>query len=535
LYEKPDNYPEVAAVSFAEEHQNESQSTYETRLRWFHPNRERKDDMGKYIREDLERNAVARFLEAAEALAKPPKLQPVPFIGAARPPAYNDNKQRMNPAAYRDFALLFDEETYDLVAAVWIRGNKDRPSRAEERKRQEGLQQQKRRGKLRYVNFPETYFDQSDKSAYMLLPLEWGEQSNRRRFREKRQAMLKDIIARQAEKQRMRHAEISKSNPAVPLEACLPSEVPFSSAKLVFQWNNQGELDFFLHVSTTLPAEKPRQIPQTVIGFHEHNDGYSFAELKFDGTVVRVGDLQIPRHVDPAYGRQPSDNYVFEVVRAMLREAGQAYVGIEDTAWKADQPGLSHAKNRSIFGRPSGQIRNILQWKGRQLGILQPRMVTNVSHSRDCGQCTTRHPKGSNCVERRQFVRCPNDHCRQWQHWQADEARQQCSACQHTWRVNVATIIRESYFVCAACQKKALPARHNTAIVVAQEMLRQINPHYQNARKREEARLRRKAQEEERRRAEAEQAEHGEHAEPVAQALPRSGSAEAATDSIRPP
>jgi hypothetical protein len=130
---------------------------------------------------------------------------------------------------------LFDEETYDYVVALWMRGSKDPLSPAEQQERQEKQRHQKHQGRLRYANFPETRFEPSDATAYMLLPLEWGERSNRRRFREQRQPLLRQIIDQQREKQQALHKTISTEDNPVPIELCLPNEVPFSSARLVME------------------------------------------------------------------------------------------------------------------------------------------------------------------------------------------------------------------------------------------------------------------------------------------------------------
>jgi hypothetical protein len=292
--------------------------------------------------------------------------------------------------------------------------------------------------------------------------------------------MLRALIDQQREKQQALHAALQAEGHAAPLEICLPADAPFSSARLVHQWDANGEPAFFLHIHVTRPVGYPKHIPETVIGFHEHDRGYSFAELGLDGTMIRCGDVQLPPHVDPACGAQRSDNYQYEVVHAMLREANGASIGLEETGWKKGQPALSRAHNRMVFGRPSIAIQETLQYKGRQHGVLQPRTIGNVSPTRDCSECGMRHPVGTTCLEWRSLVMCPNTECQTWNIRDEGAGEQQCTACEHIWQVNSEDLVREQYFVCPTCQQPALLARYNAAIVVAQETLCDLTRHWKN-------------------------------------------------------
>jgi hypothetical protein len=490
LYEKPDDYPEIAEVVLSDEHRAALHTTYHTRLNWFRADRKRPNDLEKYVEEPLETGARERLLQAHGQLI-PARLQPIPFIGAARPEHYTTQTHHVAKPSYRDFALLFDEDTHEYVAALWMRGSKDPVTPAELQERQAKRANQKHRGRLRYANFPETRFEPSDRTSYLLLPLEWGEQSNRRRFREQRQPLLRHLIDQQREQQLALHASVNTEAHPVPSAMCLPEHIPFTSAKLVMQWDEHGEPKFFLHLVVTMPATKPRHIPETVMGFHEHDEGYSFVELQCDGTVVRVGDLTIPPHADPTQGAKRSDNYQYEVVHAMLRQADAALIGLEATGWKKDRPALSRAHNRKVFGQPSASILHTLQYKGRQAQVLEPRTIQGVSPARDCSRCGVRHPPGTRCLERRLVVICPNPACQAWQIWQTEEDEQRCPQCHHVWQAAAEAIVAEQYFVCPICQHPALLARHNTAIVVAQETLCQLVAHYRRAKKREEARQKR--------------------------------------------
>jgi len=122
LYEKPDDYPEIPAVTLTDENAAELLGTYQTRLNWFRPDRKRKNDVDKYVEEKLETGARHRLLQAHGALQRP-SLQPIPFTIAMRPARYHQEKKPIISASYRGFALLFDEETYDYVVALWMRGS----------------------------------------------------------------------------------------------------------------------------------------------------------------------------------------------------------------------------------------------------------------------------------------------------------------------------------------------------------------------------------------------------------------------------
>jgi hypothetical protein len=85
--------------------------------------------------------------------------------------------------------------------------------------------------------------------------------------------------------------------------------------------------------------------------------------------------------------------------------------------------------------------------------------------------------------------------CQTRQLRQMEDVEQQCIRCAYVWKVEAGTIEGVQYFVCPTCQHPALPARYNAAIVVAKATLCQLIPHYQNAKKREAARLKRLEQE----------------------------------------
>src|SRR5262249_24231069 len=125
-----------------------------------------------------------------------------------------------------------------------------------------------------------------------------------------------------------------------------------------------------------------------VIGFHEYDKSYSYAVLELDGSVCEVGDLRIARHVDLARdAEQYTDNYVHYIAHAMVAKAAvwEAYIGIEDTSYKKEQPSLSRDQNREIYRRPSGRIIAVTKYKalmaGMLTGITHYKSATNVIYS----------------------------------------------------------------------------------------------------------------------------------------------------------
>lgn len=478
LFEKPPDYPEITLTNLTDEHMQELRKQYGAALRWFRPNPKIPGDFEKYVDEDKEARARERLLRAQGQLILP-KLQPIPFLGTMQPARYNKKTGKMLSPTNRDYALLFDKETGEYVAVVWLRGRNDPITPKEQAERAQKRAQQRHTGRLYYANFPETLFDPSDRSSYLLLPLEWGEQSNRRRFREKRQPVLAKLIELQRKRQKECHDALSAPARPLPIGVCLPEETIFQGGRLVLKWDAQGNPEFFLHVKVALPTSRP-ELPEMVIGFSEHEEGYSFAKLKLNGEIIDVGDVIVPEHVDPAYGAKRSENYIYEVVHAMLREAGTAYIGIEDTSYKKNEVSLDRRRNRDVLGRPSGRICATLVSKGAEVGVLRPRPVRDVSPARDCSACRTRHPEGTSCREQRNMIQCPAERCQTWQVWDSAREMQQCCACGHNWKVTADAIRIESYFVCPTCQQSARPARHNTAIIVAQETLRELKQHWGN-------------------------------------------------------
>jgi hypothetical protein len=454
IYKRPPSYPEVQEVCLDEEHIAEAEATYEARLNWFGPNPKHRD-FDKYRFEDREAHARDRLLRAANALT-PPTLQPLSFI------------RTMRPGTNSGSALLYDAETFEFVFAIKLYGRngpKDRVPRIREN--------------LYYVNFPETRFSPSKTEAFMLFPLEYSQ---------KYEQMLVKIVEQQRTVQRLLH-ELRASAGDMPeksLEECLPQVVPLRFARLVCHWHDHDKPEFYLHLSVveSPPEIKPRL--QGVIGFHEHDHGYSYAVLGPDGRLRSVGDVAIPRHVDPRYGAVPSDNCAFEIVKAMLSlsqpEPSIAYViGLEDTSWKKRRPGVDRKRNRQIFKRPSRRIATIITYKAALAGLPRPLRIGGVSPAYDCGRCLQRVNKGSRTLSLCWTVICPE--CRNQQQYKdtPGDLHQTCIVCRYKWLLDEQDLREEKRFTCLQCGAPEIPARYNTAIVVAQRALIKLIERHERA------------------------------------------------------
>jgi hypothetical protein len=85
------------------------------------------------------------------------------------------------------------------------------------------------------------------------------------------------------------------------LRASLAIEPVFTTAKIVTHPNAHGNPEFFVQITVKPPATQRRDPATSVIGIHEHRDGYSYAIIGLDGKPLRgpdgeaqVGDIPIP-------------------------------------------------------------------------------------------------------------------------------------------------------------------------------------------------------------------------------------------------
>jgi hypothetical protein len=474
LYGKPMNFPSISRVGEEGTISEQAIDEYRASLNWFRPNLDRLGDVEKYANERLEAQARDHLARTHGRLSKL-KLQPIPFIGT--------NKPRAQKPLTRDCALLFDEKTHEYVFAAMLRGQAD-PLSDEERARRKTATPQ---STLRYANYPLHKFTMPRTAAIELFPLEWGEGSARKRFREKREPLLKALIEqqRQAQEARFQEALVAEiAQGTLPeeaqrkaREASLEIEPIFTTARIVVAPDADGKQAFFVQMTVNMPAAERHPPATTVIGFHEHDAGYSYAVVGLDGRPVRdndgnelVGDLTIPTHVDPLLGARTSDNYAFEIANALIRQAGGACIGIEETGYKRVKSDLSRERNKAIFQRPSKRIIDIADYKARMAGIPAPLLIRNIAPSRDCSACLVRLPKGTDGIEIEYRTKCPD--CSAECIVEHSTYITECPVCRHAWKPLWSELERQRWFACPECTAPRRPARFNTAIVVAQETLR---------------------------------------------------------------
>lgn len=235
----------------------------------------------------------------------------------------------------------------------------------------------------------------------------------------------------------------------------------------------QAKPEFYVHLSVTVSCTVSRPLAHHVIGIHEHQHGYSYAVLGLDGSVARdvqgaelVGDVTIPAHVDPAKGAKANtNNYVFEVANAIVRIAGDAFIGIEDTSWMKGASSLSRSQNRDTFRRPSQRIAGIIGDKALRAGLPRPLSIRGIAPTRDCAACNTRHAPGTYTLITRQVIACPR--C-ETTRLVTDEHR--CEGCGQPCEDS--EVRNKLLFLCPTCHAPPRPVHYNTAVVVARELLR---------------------------------------------------------------
>jgi hypothetical protein len=471
LYGKPDPYPTVEGGEWSEEYRKRLQNTYETWLGWFALNRDKPEQVERFLNEQLEVISRNGMLKAASALT-PPKWSPLSFIGA------------MRPGQYRDFALLYDRETYRYTLAIVVHkpgtfGSNQAFHRREEtaggrKEEQQRYQQRRTANPLYYVNFPETPFAPPKGTSVLLFRLEC--------IQEYQGVVLKEVIKRQRKAQRQAYRNLNGADTReIPLEKS-PLDATLKSAKLLCAWDQDNIPSFSVHIKLEMPPADSQPSSTRVIGFHEHDEGYSYAVLDLDGTVQKVGDLRLDRHVNPAHGAPANgDNYIYHVAHAVLGKAWvwNAHIGLEDTLWKKERPTLSRAHNRETFSRPSQFIIETVKDKAAAEGLLAPRTIGNISPARDCAACRTRPGGGIHGISREQIVGCPS--CRRQQRLDNNSESCRCIECGHAWQPPKDQIKVDHLFACPSCQAPALLARYNTAIVVAQRTLCELVRHHEHA------------------------------------------------------
>jgi hypothetical protein len=507
LYAKPDSYPQVAQVlmtpeALADQILNKQHGVdkeqvipnsleaikqlYERRLGWFQLKTERKDDAERFLSRQRESEEVQAMFKALRAI-KPPKLQPLFFAGTTRPINYRYNKRISGQ--YRDGALLYERKTingqdqYRFVFAAILHEHSTMAIAAEHHMQQTGREKQldwyqRRRSNnsLWYVNFPETPFHLPEATPVTFFPLECGQHYHER--------LLRTVIELQrAAQQRTFEEENQSCEKPIPITKCLPEHTPIASARITCKWNQRGQAEFYLHVPVET-ASSLQPMPTRIISFSSHENTFVYAVVAFDGTVEKVGDIILPKYLDPELSAKPySENYVFWLANAMLAKAWawEAYIAVEDVSWTKQRASASRGVNREIFRVPTGRIITLLKHKARQEGWMEPRLVDNISPAYDCAECQHRLMKGGKTIWNEWVVACPELSCRKLQRVNPPSNIQTCRTCGHTWELKEGEIWLEQFFSCTRCYSEPRPARYNRAIVVAQKGLIDLVEHFMNS------------------------------------------------------
>jgi hypothetical protein len=279
----------------------------------------------------LEADQQGVLLKAEAALGLP-VLQPLSF------------KRSMRPGGSVDaFTLLHESETGAYVLAMVIHGRKRRGTSAIAKKNSadstETIKhfQPKVGENLRFFSFPDKPFVPPKRTSVLMFSLKYGQDYHEQRFLDLALARLRanqsnaaDALAveRTADVRQEEQYDVEvttardMSAQQATKKASRSPRALIGSARITCWWSEKGEPRFFAHLPIPLPVPTRTTIPMTVVGIHEHRDGYSYAVLSLDGAVLVVGDLEInpdvlPREEDTVY----NPNYAAEVATAIVRLA----------------------------------------------------------------------------------------------------------------------------------------------------------------------------------------------------------------------
>lgn len=444
LYHRPPNFPVVQAVPVNEADRQKQYAEFRNALDTFYDPFPAKVRRGTESRvepmrlkevEDLRRN---RLLLAAGAIDTT-KLQPLSFTRTIRPPRIDT------------FALLYDRVTGEYALAVVIHGEHATATFTP-----------KTGPNLYYVNYPETPFVPPKNTSCLVFSVSFGREYHDATY-------LQTILHKQREKQIQLYQQRSVDDSRTSSAEFLP-EGALRSAKLLTQRNAAGQVEMFVHLPIEVEPHpcNPDSLTK-VIGFHEHDDGYSYALITLTGEVVMCGDLRIPAHVSRINPQQGySANYAFEVAVAMVKLATtyNAYIGLEKANWKRGVSS-SRAVNRRRFRFPRQKIAFIIGYKTLLAGLLRPLSVIGVSPTRACSSCGSELPAGTNGVRYRPTTACYNCGSGILEQPDSNADTVSCTGCGQTWNV------LEEQFRCVQCSVQGL-ARYNVARVVAQYTLSQL-------------------------------------------------------------
>lgn len=427
LESKFHRFPEVVPFPDTEQYQARERRHSQALKRFSSPFPARAKSPEHYTSADLdrlERQSRDEMLRAEGDLL-PPKFQSLHFIRKIHPTTEGIDQ--------RGYALLYDAATlrYTMIIDLYGRYMQTEPIVNELQNPSEPS--------LHFVTHPEQAYIFSKERPRLSFGIECGYDYQDQQF-------LRAAIGHGDE----------------PLEL----RPTLGDAKVVASFNEDDECEFFAHVSVKIPLKPLHLRPTTILAFHQHDDGYSYALTRLDGIRYEVGDLVVPVHVHRKNNYIPySRNYVYEVAHAMLniaykclREGQVPLICIENTRWKKTAT-LSRTHNQQLFSQPIVEIITALTDKALLQGYMKPVLVGGVSPSRQCGGCHHLHPKGETSIIRATLIACP--YCGSGGLEEAKEAKQVwCSACERAWHR------QELIFHCAACGTSKL-ARYNTALAVA--------------------------------------------------------------------
>lgn len=411
--------------------------------------------------ERLEASARARLLKVDRSLSDK-DLQPLSFIRSIQP---RKGQSQYSPEG---FSLLYDSETLRYIFAAHLGNLLTQPKPLDENHR------------LHFVCFPTVKFKPPQKPI-LIFPVESGFSyqdellqvilSEGRVAKEKQEAKEQEA----KEQQEAVEQEVSKETEKKPRPGVKST---LGSAKLIHRLNASNHSEFFVHLSVRTPLSLCKSIPSSVVGFHEHANGYSYAIVNCQGNALTrdgrplIGDLLIRDHVQPKPGDGSySKNYVYEVANAIVQLAlsYNALIGLEDTTWqKAPKP--DREANRKVFARPSKEILAALQYKALLEGLARPWSTSGVSPSRFCSTCDRSYEKGQSGNRVRPVVQCFLCASR-IPAYDSDQQQVTCPSCTQIWNP------RELVFTCDFCGSQQL-ARYNTALVVAQLTMQKLVNYY---------------------------------------------------------
>jgi hypothetical protein len=314
------------------------------------------------------------------------------------------------------------------------------------------------------VNVPHQPFERPEAASFVFFPIEIGDDYQAR--------ILLDLIQQRTAPKKCKDGCRFKET-GMHLPGCAPEAV-ISTAGIVREDSRAGQPNWYVHLPVPIPTQPCTTIPDAVIGLHEHGGNYFFAVIDLDGKLIDIGEIVVPDHVGPETAKgQTSDNFAFEMARAMFRQsmtqAYTAYIGVEKTGWKRGQMSTSAAENRERLAFPRERIFEIACYKATMSGQLVPKHIGGVAPTRDCANCGYRYADDHG-VRSRAVQHCFHCHALNMRHTlmptttRNNQAGVRCTGCNRVWST------KEFQFRCTRCGWQQ-HAKYNAAVVVARRTL----------------------------------------------------------------